>query len=293
MRAVAHGEDRRIAGPKGLVHGHIAPVQRQPGLGQPAVGPRAGRAGDEPGRDLAPIGQHHRAGRQSRHLLALDQRHARFGHRPPQPVRGAAAQSRQRPVALDHRHRPPAGPVAHGHRQFHPGDPAADHRDGVTPIPDRRPACREPAQRLGGDAMFGKARQVRHLRMDPDVERGHVIADPPRPDQPVVDGDFPRRRVQPRGPSQDQPRAGEARQPHQVDLQRVAVVMAGDEARQHPGVGRRRAGIDDRQPRARQRIHPPAPQHQRMGVTAADQHDVSGQGQGGGQHGRSVSGHRL
>ncbi len=55
--------------------------------------------------------------------------------------------------------------------------------------------------------------------------------------------------------------------------------MPGDMSRQHARIGRSRAGIDNRQPRAGQRVHPPFAQHQRMGMTAAHQHQIPRQGQ--------------
>ena len=87
------------------------------------------------------------------------------------------------------------------------------------------------------------------------------------------------RPVNPRRRPKDQPRPGVAAQAHQVDLQFIPPVVPGDMTGQHAGIGRGGAGVDDRQPRAGQRVHPPFAQHQRMGVPAANQHQISRQGQ--------------
>ena len=86
--------------------------------------------------------------------------------------------------------------------------------------------------------------------------------------------DFPTRAIK------DHPRAGKARQPHKVDHDLVAGIMACDQAGQHAGVRRGRIGVDHCQAHAGQRVHRPHPQDQRMGMSTADQDHVLHKGKG-------------
>ena len=97
-------------------------------------------------------------------------------------------------------------------------------------------------------------------------------------DPAARDQNLPRGAVDAFGPAQDQPRPGETGQPHQVDHHGPAAVMPGDVAGQHARIGRHGVRIDQCQPHAGQRVHAPHPQHQRMGMPAADQHQITGQG---------------
>jgi hypothetical protein len=87
------------------------------------------------------------------------------------------------------------------------------------------------------------------------------------------------------GAAGDQPRIRVAGKPHQVHLERFAGVVAGDQTRQHSGIGRDGIGIDQRQPHARQRAHRPVAQNERMGVPAAQKHQIAR----GGEVGHRVS----
>ena len=87
-------------------------------------------------------------------------------------------------------------------------------------------------------------------------------------------------RIDARDLVEEQARAGEARQPGEVDMDVVEAVMAGDEAGQHARIGRVHVGRDQGQPDPGQRPHAEAPQHGDMAVAAADQHDVLDDGDG-------------
>ena len=72
----------------------------------------------------------------------------------------------------------------------------------------------------------------------------------------------------------DQPRAGEARQPAEVDMALVEIVVAGDPARQHARIRGLDIAGDQRHPHARHRPHAKALQHMDMGMAAADEHQI-------------------
>ncbi len=289
MRAIARGKERPLplhpqirAHPQEAVRRH-----RQPGPPQPAMRPRPRRAHGQ--------ARGHRGLTGKAHLLRADFRDLGPGQHP-HPLRRQRAHQprpqnrglrRDMGGALDQAYlRPRSQPMRHRQRQFHPGDAAADHRGltGLLACRDARgeglPARGERAERLGGHGVPGKSRHVRHGRMDAHIDRSHVKAHLPR-----ADSDAAGARVDPRHRTQDQPRPGEPRQAHQVDLQIRLPVMAGHHARQHPRIGRDRVGVDHRHAHPRQRPHAPHPQHQRVGMPAPDQHQVAARRDGGGHHG--------
>jgi len=282
MCAISGGKHHRIAGAQAGIDGDEPLVGVEPGFGQPGIGARARSAGDEIGLDLAAITQFDRFGGDPGDLDPLNQGHAQTDHRLTDPRGGARAETRQYARAVDQCHLTRAAPAAqgvgHGHHQFGPGDAATDYRH-----PRRArarkiggPAGSEGPQRLGRDRMIGKTLHLGHGRGDADIDRGHVKADrwaARHMDLALVEVDTLNR-------AQHHPRAREARQLHQVDIQRRAVIVTGDETRQHARIGRGGTGIDHRHPCARQRHHPPFAQHQRMGVAAPDQNKVAGAGQG-------------
>ena len=133
--------------------------------------------------------------------------------------------------------------------------------------------------------MHGEARNLGHVGGDADVDRGQVERDV------GTAGDFqgPSVRVKRFHPAEDQTGIGEARQFDQIDLESVAGIVSGDEARQHACIGRRGGGVDQRQSRARHRRHAPTAQEQSMGVSAADKDDVPGVGKRHRHHVRSLA----
>jgi len=72
----------------------------------------------------------------------------------------------------------------------------------------------------------------------------------------------------------NQPRAGPGGQPGEIDVAFVERVAAGDEARDHAGVGRLDVPPDQREPHARHRLHAEAFQHMDVAMAAANQHEV-------------------
>ena len=122
------------------------------------------------------------------------------------------------------------------------------------------------------------------VRGDADVDGGKVIGQ----GRAAGEVDQPRLPVDAGGAVEDQAGLGEPGQTDQVDHQRFAPVMARDEAGQHPGIGRDGIGVDDGQPGAGQGVHRPHPQHQRMGMAAAEKDKVADRGRGGDHVGQSM-----
>ena len=112
--------------------------------------------------------------------------------------------------------------------------------------------------------MLRRTRGVQ-LRGNPRVYRQHVIWHrgpvAAQHDAPVE--------VQPHRLRVKQPRPGEARQRPEVDVDIVESVEAGDQARQHPRVGRMEVPRDDRYPHAGDRTHPQSAEHDDVAVAAA------------------------
>jgi len=83
----------------------------------------------------------------------------------------------------------------------------------------------------------------------------------------------------------DEAGAGEGRQPRQVDVHLVEVVMPGDVAGQHAGVGGAGGARDDRQAGAGKRLQPEFAQDDDVAVAAADEQDLAWAAGFGGGHG--------
>ena len=76
----------------------------------------------------------------------------------------------------------------------------------------------------------------------------------------------------------DQPRPGKPRQFDQINPQLFAPIVARDKARQHARIRRFRCGINHGQAHARQWLHPPFAQDQRMGMATTNKHKITGKG---------------
>ncbi len=77
-----------------------------------------------------------------------------------------------------------------------------------------------------------------------------------------------------------QPGSGTSAQPNEVDFEFVASIMSSDITREHAGIGRGWLRIDQRNPCARKTVHTPLLQYKGMGVSASNQDQISGEGQG-------------
>ena len=275
--AVAGGEDHRVGG-GGQIRADVekAVGGGQAGGGDPGPGAGAGDADREGRGDRAAVLEDDGTRADLGDAASLDQLDAEPAHRGAQAAGGGGADLAQRRGGLD-RADGGAGAegVGHGHGELAAADAAADHRDvagGI--IPKGAPAGGEGAERLGGDGVRGEAGQVRHGRSDADIEREGVEGD----GGAALDRDAPGGEVDAGGGCDDEARAGVAGEAHEVDLERLAPVVAGDVAGQHPGVGGDGPRVDQGEAGAGQRVHAPAAQHQRVGVAAAEEDEVSGEG---------------
>ena len=98
----------------------------------------------------------------------------------------------------------------------------------------------------------------------------------------------------------DEPRPGESGQAHEIDMRFIRRIDAGDDAGQHAGIGRFQVAGHQRHPHPRQRPCREGLEHMHMGMAAADEHDIGGDGDvavhvrvlSGGQGGPAAAGRR-
>ena len=272
-RAVARREDLREAHrAQRLVHDDLSRGARQRARREPGVRRRPRRADGEANGHEAVLGAH-AAGLDGEDAGPLAHRHGRRLQRCAEPSPRARRRLGQDRPRLDQGHLGAwTQPMRHGEAQLDARDAAADHRARPCAAPQEGvPAIREDAERLGGHAVFGEAGHAGDGAGDADIDAEHVVGD----GRASRHGDGARVRVDPVRRAEHQPRARVAAERHEVDVQRVARVVPGDVARQHPGVGRGGLGADQRQPRAGQGVHPPGAQDQRVRVAPAEQHEVA------------------
>ena len=166
--------------------------------------------------------------------------------------------------------------MRHGQRNFGARNAAADDDTGRArrrPLQERLPGACERPQRLYRVGVYVKAREARKIGRNADIQRGNIVADR-RASLEMHQLVFP---VDAGGLVEDDPCTCKPGKAHEVDIQLIARVMPGHVAWQHAGIRAGRTGIDQRDPGARQRGHPPHPQRERMRMPAADQDEVPGE----------------
>ena len=190
--------------------------------------------------------------------------------------------------------------------QLGPPRSAADHRDPQPSAPSPAvalglgPAFSEGVDRLDPERMLLGPLDAAHGRLRADVEGENVESDRRASggqDSPAVKVDPGRRGVY-------DPRAREPGQSSKIDMRLLRRVVAGDEARQHSGVGGEQVARDQGEPDPGDRLHAEALEYRHVAVSAADQNDVDrdGRGRAGGRvravrhrgHGRprGIPGHK-
>ena len=138
-------------------------------------------------------------------------------------------------------------------------------------LKQRQPAVVKKLNRLDGNCMLCSPSDLMQLRCGADVDgelvvrHGRTIAAQHFLINPVQADDF----------ITVQARTGEHRQPREVDMHFVIVVMPCDVAWKHAGVGRVHVGADQREANTGNRFHAKFFKHNHMAVPAAHQHDVS------------------
>ncbi len=121
--------------------------------------------------------------------------------------------------------------------------------------------------------MFGKALEARQIGRNADIQRGNVVADR----RATLEMHKLVRPVDAGGLVEDDPCTCKPGEADEIDIQLLARVVPGHVTRQHAGIRAGRTGVDERDPGARQRVHAPHAQHERMGMPAADQDEVPGE----------------
>ena len=161
-------------------------------------------------------------------------------------------------------------------RQLDAARAAPDHRDvqGLAPARHARdegePAAAEFGDRLHRRGVLGRAGDRRQAGRGADVERQEIVGD----GRPVLQQHLAIDAIEPDRFGLDQARAGPRRHARKVDVAFVEGIVAGDEARDHAGVGGLDVAPDQRQADAGHRLHAEALQHMDVGMAAADQHEI-------------------
>ena len=166
-------------------------------------------------------------------------------------------------------------PILRRERQLDTGSTAADHREAqprhlLRPGEQRLPSAGETGDRLDRDRVLGGTGDIVGPRRRADVDRQQVPADRRvGPAQHKMPGPVEADRL-----VADQPRAGKAREPAEIDVAFLKGVMPGDIAGQHARIGRLDIAADQRDPHPRHRPHAKALQHMDMGMAAADENEI-------------------
>jgi len=317
-RALAHGEHAGlgprvgqrgdVAGGKhagvrhrlqGVVDADEAPfVNREPGLAGPAGRSRFGHPDDRVGgywrvvagvHGLGGDGGHRASGVQVDAALGQDTGEAApdTGVVGRQDLRAAGQQREANPVGiLASGAQIAAQAVLRGQREFDAAGAAPHHRDperspaGQHALAQRLPSGQEAVYRLGGQGVLGGTGYVEDARARAGVDRQQVVADR----RTARHAEFAVFEVDTVDFGVVEPGACEACQRPQIDVTGVVVVMPGDVAWQHAGVGGVDVAGDEREPQPGFGLHAEAAQHGHVGVAAADQHDILDHGNSGALH---------
>ena len=282
MGAIPCRKDRRIRGLQSGRHRDKSLVQTKSSAFKPALRPRPGHRQGKIRGKLAAVRQADLACAKGRCSHIGAQGYPGLVHGVCQAARCARGHATQRDrPAFKHGNRRRAArhaqPMRRRKRQFHTADTRPDNgQSGMRGrLGDKSlPTLGIGTQRLGGGCMIGKALNIWKIGRDADINRGGVIAHGTTRGQ----DDMARVAVDRGCVVKDQPRPGKSRKTYQIDHQISVRIVTGNRPGQHPRVGCHRAGVDHRQPRPGQRVHPPHPQHKGMRMPSADQHNVMGHG---------------
>ncbi len=160
--------------------------------------------------------------------------------------------------------------------QLHTAGPGTDERDHGTArvvahaLDQRAPVGVEAVDRLDGHDVVGGTAHPVHLRRGADIDREAVVGDR----RAIAAQHLARLAVDTDGLVVEVARARKGGEPAQVDVDVVVVVMAGDVAGQHPGVGGVRVAADQGEPDAGDGLHAEALEHADVAVAPADEHDI-------------------
>ncbi len=136
--------------------------------------------------------------------------------------------------------------------------------------PQRLEAAQESVDRLDGDGVLARAGHIRGVRRGADIEREQIVRNRRAPAaDDVAAGEIEVDRF-----ILIKPRAGEASERTGIDVRVVEPVVAGDEARQHSGIGCVHLATEQSEAHARDGLHPEHAQHRDVGVAGANQHHV-------------------
>ena len=217
-----------------------AGVECQPAVAQPAWCGGAGGPHREMTRNAASVSQPHGVGLDTGHARLghhVDLLARQFGHHTPLQPRRQPVEDMRRAVDQGTAHQ--RLPVMQRHDDFDAGGPGADDC-GSARGARGMPAFEQLTDRLHRMRAAVGTRQIGDARRRTGVDRQHVVVDQLAAGQP----DLPLPGVQRHRGIQPERAAGPRCQRGEIDAGLPVVVMAGDDARHHAGVGRQRIGRD-------------------------------------------------
>ena len=154
---------------------------------------------------------------------------------------------------------------------------AADHHDLLGParlLEKRKPALAELGDRLDWDGMLVRTGNWREVGRGADIERQHLIGER----RLVLEQHQPARPVESDRFGMDQAGTGARGEGGEIDVAFVEAVAAGDEAREHAGIGCAHVARDQGDLHAGHGPLAEARQHMDVGMAAAHQHEILASG---------------
>src|SRR5215813_1104947 len=164
---------------------------------------------------------------------------------------------------------------AQGEQQLDAGGTSPDHGDapylaGAAPGAQLLKLRQEHPDGLDRDAVFGGARNGCQTGRYANVDRENIVGD----GQPVGEQHTLGAAVEPDCLCMDKAGSGHGGQPDEIDMRLLRSIEARNNARQHRGIGCFQIAGDQRHSDARQRPVREGPDDVRMGMAAAEQHDI-------------------
>ena len=281
-RAVAGGEERVVRFDlQRRAHAHEAAlVRRQRARGKERLARGAGRPDQRVERQALAAVEDQRAVLDGHDARARPQHHAARARRDLDLLRHARRKPRQHARRrVDHSEHRVARAFARTaraqrERELHAARARAAHdhaRAVLLPRPRHRRIDRrdEPPDRPRRQRELARAWEVEARHRRADVERGGVVVERRATfelDAPLARDDAGRAR-------HHDGSAGAPRERAHVDLEFLASVVPGDEARHHARIDRDRVVHDERHVRARERSHREVAQHLDVRVSSADENE--------------------
>jgi RNA polymerase sigma-54 factor len=278
MGAIAGGKDAGVGRLQRRANGDMAVSQVKSGVGEPGKGHGTADGNGQIGGKAGAIGKDDGIRLYLCDRLAFAQINASPRKRRPHFALGFWGQGTQGLSGLDNRDLGSMLAQAVGCRQGNLGaaDTATNDDDFAARLGCRKkavPACQERIKRANGHCIVDTINKGRPS-LNADVERGNVIAQR----RTTGDVDGLGHAVDASDGAKHKTRVGKAAEAHKVDHRFIAVIVSGDNAGQHAGIGGNRRGIDKGQLHTGLWLHGPFAQDKRVGMATAHKDKIAHKG---------------